>query len=173
MEVALLDSHSIKLKGKTATLVLDPSLKMPKTTADGVVLVNSKTFEGGKLEGVRLVMSGPGEYEIGGVKISAFGKKNEVSYEIRMDGLEILLARDDILQKAQDKTKEYHVVVLDSASGADQWIVTSHTPRVVLLYGEKAKEFSKALGNDTPESLSKYQTTLEKLPDEIEIFVLQ
>ncbi len=77
MEISLIGHASFKLRGKTATVVTDPfdpkvmGIKFPKTTADIVTVSHSHPDHSfvGVLEGDNLVIEGPGEYEVKGVKI--------------------------------------------------------------------------------------------------------
>src|SRR5689334_20980448 len=128
VEVSILDSKSLKVKGKTGVLVVDPSAKMPKTEGDCVLGVSDEAFNLAKVEGSRLTIKGAGEYEIGGIKISSTGRKNEIAHDVRIDGIDLLLTKSDALSKLQDKTKEFHVVVLDTNSDVDQSALTAHTP---------------------------------------------
>jgi len=105
MEISYLGYASFKLKNKAGMVVLiDPfdsdfvGLKMPKEKADIVVVsrndkghnVVSEVKEAVKREEV-FVIDGPGEYEVGGVEVSAIqvnGSEKRVIV-VRMDGLSV------------------------------------------------------------------------------------
>lgn len=178
MEISTLDTNTIKIKGKHTSLVIDPSKTISKTAADAVLLLNGTQYFDQKVEGSRLLIQGPGEYEIGGVKISAFRLGSYLVYDVRMDGVSMFLAQDelmskqDMLQKSKDTMKDYHIVVLNSKAGGDQSGLPSLSPKVTVFYGEKALEAVKQLGKDEVKPVTKYQTTLDKLPDELEAVIL-
>ncbi|MBU1970312.1 MBL fold metallo-hydrolase [Patescibacteria group bacterium] len=78
MELTYFGHSCFKLKTKSVVLVIDPydpeklGLKLPKLEAD-VVLLTHDHFDHNYREGVtghRLIIDGPGEYEVGGVSIS-------------------------------------------------------------------------------------------------------
>ncbi len=180
MEISSLDAQSIRIKGKQASFVIDPTKGISKTSAEAILqLRNTADFTGQKIEGARLTIQGPGEYEIGGVKISAFRLGADLVYDIKIDGISLFLAIDelmskqDILQKSKDIMKDYHIVVLNTQEVGDQSGLPSFSPRVVVFYGNNAKEGAKALGKEEITPTAKYQTTADKLPDEMEVVVLQ
>ena len=78
MDIVHLGHSCFKIKGKKATLVTDPfdptmvGLKLPKTEADVVTVShqhNDHNYTSG-ISGDFVVVSGPGEYEIKGIKIT-------------------------------------------------------------------------------------------------------
>lgn len=123
MEISYLGHSSFKLRSKHATVVVDPfnpdfvGFKFPKTEAD-VVLVShdheDHNFASG-VEGTPIIISGPGEYEVKGVKITGVSVyhdtekgnqrgKNTV-YRINMDGITIVHC-GDLGHKFDDKELE-------------------------------------------------------------------
>lgn len=174
MEIALLSSNSVKIRGKHASLVVDPQVK---TSGDAVLLLSENSgLTPAKVEKHRLVIEGPGEYEIGGIKISSFGFGKDVAYHIRIDGLEVFvsyigfLQRQDVVQKWQDKIKEYDVVVLNADSPINESLITTLSPKIAAFYGEKAEE-AKVISSDV-QSSSKVQVSAGKLPEEMEVVLL-
>ena len=80
MEIIYLGHSSFKLKGKDKIVITDPydpskvGLKFPKNEADIVTVSHSHSDHGylDLVSGVSKVISGPGEYEIGGVSIIGY-----------------------------------------------------------------------------------------------------
>ncbi len=78
MDISYLGHSSFKLKGKTASLVVDPydssvGPKFPKVEAD-IVAVTHEHFDHNAVSSVGgepFVVSGPGEYEVKGIEIVA------------------------------------------------------------------------------------------------------
>ncbi|MBI3069980.1 MAG: hypothetical protein HYY87_01580 [Candidatus Levybacteria bacterium] len=170
MDVTLLDTNSLKIRGKHAGLVVNPSVK---AAGDAVLLLGEMASDTSKVEGQRLVVEGAGEYEVSGVKISAFGEKSELAYEITLDGLEIFLANTKTLKKTHDAKRECQILILYADSLSDQSLITALSPSVVVLYGEKAQELAKGLGKDSSvSSEKKFSITADKLPEEMEVVVL-
>lgn len=172
MEVVVITDNVLRIKGKNAVLVVDPISSMPKTAADAVlILSNTKEYSDAKIEGHRVVIHGAGEYEIGGIKISASYNDGDLVYTIVVDGIDLLLASSKGLKIAKEKIKESNLIVIDTQVIIDESSVTAIAPNVVLLYGENREESAKVLGKE-PQKSSKYVVTLEKLPQEMEVVVL-
>lgn len=77
MEITYFGHSCFKIKAKDLTLVIDPfdpeklGVKLPKLEADAVLITHNH-FDHNYINGVsghRLVVQGPGEYELGGVSI--------------------------------------------------------------------------------------------------------
>ncbi len=121
MEIIYLGHSSFKLRSRSATVICDPfnsekvGLKFPKTTAD-VVTVSHDHDDHNFLSAITenpLVISGPGEYEVKGVKIigvSSYHDSNagqekgkNTIYEFKIDGITIVHLGDigHILEEKQ------------------------------------------------------------------------
>lgn len=172
MDVTLLEKNSLKIRGKHAGLVVNPVVK---TTADAVLLLgNAPEVNTSKVEGQRLVIEGAGEYEISGAKISAFGSKKDLAYEIALDGLDVFLANGETLKKSHDAKRECQVLILYSDSLSDESLITALSPSLVVLYGEKAQEAAKTLGKESlGPAEKKFSITADKLPEEMKVVVLK
>ncbi len=112
MEITHLGHSSFKIRGKQAAVLTDPfdpqmlGIKFPKTEAD-VVTVSHKHADHNFIslvEGTPVIISGPGEYEVKGIKIvgvsvyhdnekGAQRGKNTV-YRIQVDGISIVHCGD-------------------------------------------------------------------------------
>lgn len=171
MEVTLLDKNSLKIRGKHAGLVVNPVVK---TTADAVLLLGQAPLDISKVEGQRLVIEGEGEYEVSGVKISSFGNKLDLAYEINMDGLDVFLANGETLKKLHDAKRECQVLILHADSIVSESLVAALSSLLVILYGEKAEEVAKTLGKEPfGPSEKKFSITADKLPEEMKVVVLK
>lgn len=180
MEIQLLGGDTIRLKGKHASLVVDPLKTISKTTADGIlILLHESDFVSTKVEGQRVVITGPGGYEVGGVKISVFRQDSYLGYDIHMDGIDIfltqgnLLSKQETMQKIGDKIKECHIVIVHTKEETELVLIPALSPRVSVFYGEKAKESALLLDKDQVKTAQKYQATWERLPSEMEVVALQ
>lgn len=170
MDVTLLEKNSLKIRGKHAGLVVNPAVK---TTADAVLLLGQAPLDISKAEGQRLVIEGPGEYEVSGVKVSSFGNKRDLAYEISMDGLDVFLANGETLKKSHDAKRECQVLILHADSIIDQSLIAALSSSLVILYGEKAEEVAKTLGKEPlGPTEKKFSITSDKLPEEMKVAVL-
>lgn len=109
MDITSLGHSSFRLRGKTATVVMDPfdsdmvGLKFPKHTQADIVTVSHEHKDHNTVsvvEGNPYIVNGPGEYEIKGVGIVGHGcyhdEENGASrgrntiYRIEIDGISIV-----------------------------------------------------------------------------------
>lgn len=173
MEVSLLSKDTIRIKGKQASVVIDPVKTVKPTPADAILIFNNLlTHDFTKIEGSRLLITGSGEYEIGGVKVSSFVIATELTYQVIVDGVEILVIKGGSLEAAKDKAREYNMVIVLADSDFDSSHLTNFSPRVTILYGEAAEAAAKNLGKEELKKVAKYVTTREKLPEETEVVIL-
>jgi len=81
MDITYLGHSSFKIRGKSAGIVTDPfdskfvGLKFPSTEAEIVTISHSHPDhnQSGLVKGVKMVVEGPGEYEICGISIIGIG----------------------------------------------------------------------------------------------------
>ena len=169
MDVALLSQSSLKIKGKKASLIVDPRVKMPKNNADMILALEGE-IDPERVEESRLLINDDGEYEVGSVKVTGQSKGDlGIFYNLNIDNTQIILAKVSTLEKLTDTANEAEVAILNVDSGLNESIIASLEAKVVVLYGEKSQEGMKTLGkNDTPPT-KKYAIAKEKLPDETQI----
>ncbi len=184
MDVALLGNETIRIKGKQGVVVVDPRTLTTKTDADGVLLLTEeKSPSFPKVESYRVVIQGGGEYEISSIKITGTKDNADILYEIRVDGLSMLVATTDMLEKLREKLGEYHVAVLKTTSVLNEEAIAALQPKIVAFYGEKAKETYDLLTKDFQQSeegkanakamhAQKFSATNERLPSELQIIWL-
>lgn len=173
MEVSTLSQDTIRIKGKQASIVIDPVKTVKPTQSDAILVFNSLlTHDFAKIEGSRLLIQGSGEYEIGGIKVSSYLLDQELVYQVMVDNVEVFVIKGQSLEKAKDKAREYDMVIVLADSSFDSAHLTAFSPRVIVLYGEKSREAAKNLGKEELKEVAKYSATHEKLPEETEIVVL-
>ena len=180
MEIALLAKNSLKIKGKHTSFVVDPptfaeASNFAKAASDKSAGKQEKLeYKGGmRIHTDAVVIDGPGEYEIGGVKISGTRSEGEVLYNLNVEGVEILLGKLSALEKQQHKLKEQDIVVAYVDSMTNASFVTSLASSVVIYYGEQASELVAKFGKGNVVTMQKYSGLAGKLPQEVETVILQ
>jgi hypothetical protein len=169
MEVSLLDKNTLRIKGKKAALVVDPKEKMAKTSSDAIIALDSD-FDPKNVSDYRIIINQPGEYEVGGVKITALGSDN-LYYGLNIDNTQVLLAKTSSLDKLSKDMNDPQVAVLNVDSEINGSLVAAIEPKIVILYGEKAQDGAKVLGSQDPTPVKKFSVTADKLPQESQIIV--
>lgn len=173
MDVMILPGNSIRVKGKNSTLVVNPTSSTTKTEADAIVsLDRDSNFSDAKIEGSRITVKGPGEYEVGGAKISAVAVEGNLVARIDIDSVKVLLGSGESLEKIQDKMEGSDLLVVNANTKFNYSTLTTLEPKVLLVYGEMKDDVSKSLGKDNIEKLNKYVTTADKLPAELQYILL-
>lgn len=169
MEIALLPKGSLRIKGKRASFVVDPQDKTPHAAA----IVLTRPLDQLHLQPDAVVINGPGEYEIGGIKMNVSRELGDIIYNPNVDGVEILLGRLTSLEKMQHKLKEQHVVIANVDSITNVSFINSLASNVVIFYGEHASELIEPLGKGNVATTPKYSVTLDKLPQEVVTVILE
>ena len=99
MEVIALGPQSIKIKGKNATFVVNPSGKV-----DSEVVILTQRADSYSQYGDNLVIDGPGDYEVSGVSIKGEATNGKVSYTFLEENQGFLLLASNAA--AKDKEAE-------------------------------------------------------------------
>ena len=172
MDVALLSKDSLKIKIKKTTLIVDPTKETPKTDADAILAL-SENADKSRVNEYRVLINGAGEYEVGGLKISAFTAVKDLIFSFSLENSEAILAKSSSLAEiSSDKVKDYSIVIVNADSEINQSVITSMEPRIVVIYGDRAIEAAKILGKENFVKSSKININEDKLPEETEIYLL-
>jgi CO dehydrogenase nickel-insertion accessory protein CooC1 len=84
-----------------------------------------------------------------------------------------LIAKASSLEKiSAEKIGEYEILIIDADTDLNQGLVIAMEPKVVILYGEKAKEGAKKLGKEAAVTSSKIALAEDKLPEEMDVMLL-
>ncbi len=172
MDFQALSENSLKIKIKKTTLALDPQSSVSKFDADAILLLD-KNSDISRVNNSRVTISGAGEYEVSGLKISAINADGDILYELSLDNLSAIVAKSSSLEKVSaDKLGDYNFVVINVDTELNQSKITAMEPRIIILYGQHAKEGAKALGKEDVVKTSKISVSEDKLPEELEIMLL-
>ncbi len=173
MDIALLNPNTLRIKSKNASIVVNPTSSTNKTEADAILLLTIYAKEGlAKIEGSRITIKGPGEYEMGGIKVSTTRVGQELVARVDVDGVKLLIGSGSTIEEIHDKIEECEVAVINSEGSFNYSILTTLEPSVLIVYGDKKEDVAKSLGKDSAIRTSKYSTTSDKLPQEMEVVLL-
>lgn len=173
MDIIHIEKNCIRIKGKTASFLLDPLPGIAKNSADAILFLNEDAQNDiSKIEGVRLIIKAPGEYEVGGVKISGIRTEDYLTYIMNIDGIEVFIGNGEAMQKIQEKVKECDVAIVITMAIVNGSFIAALSPKVLVLVGIGALGLAKALGKENTQAATKTQVTKEKLPDEMDVVVL-
>lgn len=168
MEISSISKSALRIKGKNAVLAVDPSDKSEYNAA--LLLGNATSLN---TTGAEIAISGPGEYETGGIKITGIRSEDSMVYSLTVESVSVLVGKLNTLEKLHTKLKEANILVINCENAADASFLTSLVTNIIIFYGEKAAEVSKSLGHENVKILSKYATTIDKLPAEVEAVILE
>lgn len=132
MEISKVNETSTKIKGKSASLIIDPTSKV-----DAEIVLATQPLESlalDKVEGSRLIISGPGEYEAGGISVSGKATKTGTQYVI-FDNAKILLVNSSELSDVPDDEEYDAVLVKVTSPFSDDALGPIHA-KCSVLYGD-------------------------------------
>lgn len=173
MDILALTKDSLRIKGKQIAVVTSPSpLLKTKTQADVVLVLKRHAAPNlTKIEALKIVIEDQGEYELSGTKISSANANDDVVHTLHIDGMSILLGDAQALDRLKEKLGKHHIVIVFVADALHGETLTILEPNVVLLFGNGAEEAAKVIGKGASK-FAKYTTSLDKLPEEMEVAVL-
>src|SRR5438093_9518388 len=133
MDISLVKDNSIKIKdgrGGT-TIVTDPVLK---TDGEIVLLTDRELdYDAEKVDGKRLVIEGPGEYEIGGVSITGQEMKGDTVFRI-FNSSKVCLLPASAISKIQEED-EFDAVIIKVNQRVTDDSFSVFNAKLVILYG--------------------------------------
>jgi len=171
VDISIVGKNSIKLKGKHATFIVDPSSEMPKTPGDAIILLNGfNDIDTARVADFRIIINGAGEYEVSGAKVSGAKTPKGILYKILIDDISIILG-----MTMQDKTEGFsacEIAVINASGEFNQSFITALEPKITVIYGISKIEAAKTLGAQNVSLVPKITTSKDKLPEKMEIAVL-
>jgi hypothetical protein len=140
MEIQLLSPGSIKIKGKNASVVFDPTSK-----ADAEIVIATKALDTLTLDRVsntRLIVSGPGEYEAGGISISGKKVKDKMIY-VFTESLKVAVVNSEIAGELPDD-EDFDAVVVHVDTNFSDEVLGPISTKCIVLYGDLAQATVKS-----------------------------
>lgn len=170
MDIQLISPDSILIKSKIFAIAVESTTKV---IADVLFIMDpGVTTDTDKIENLRLVVRGPGEYEVGGVKMTAVTDGERLYYETRVEDMNVNVMESESIVKSSDKSKECDILILHAKGSVDDSHIAAMSPKVVVLYGPHSAEIAKTLGKDNVTPVAKHSLKKDKLPEEVEVVVL-
>ena len=172
MDIYTLDKNSIKIHSKHANFIVDPTKLGTKVSCDAVILLNNNNIDLSKVADYRIVINGPGEYEIRGIKVSCIKADLGFIYSLMVDGFSVILGTSSEIPKIKDDTFLCQIAILNVDDDLNSTVVTKLEPKIVILYGDSKENAAKILGKGNIPPVKKVSLTKDKLPEEMEIVTL-
>lgn len=157
MDINYLGLSSFKIKGKSASVVIDP---VKPVEAD--IIVPGK------------IINGPGEYEIKGVSILGFTFSDQVAYVYEIDGLRIChlgKIEKNLTDEMIEDLGDIDVLLISVGSNAGE-IIRGIEPKIIIpMNYENIDQFLKEVGISA-ERLPKLSIKKEELGENQKIIIL-
>jgi hypothetical protein len=170
MEISLGSPTFVKIRGKRSAIAINPTDKT--VVYNAALLINNPSESSLKIHPDAVIIDGPGEYEVGGIKVTGIKNDADVVYTINVDQCDILIGNLKSIEKVHTKLKDHHMILVHADEASDPAFLTSLSPNAVLVYGTQAESVLKSFGKDSTAKTNKYTTTVDKLPQEMETYLL-
>ena len=190
MEIKKIDNQSIYLKGKKENVLINPG----KEVRDGakyssrIFLFTSEKYDGLGFDGDKILIKGPGEYEVGGVEINGYSTGGDNAlYVINIDGIKVVFL-GDLDESLTDKRIEKidsadvllaPVLIKNSPSAklvldwAKKWGVNYLIPMGYDEGNDDLKKFLDQADEEGMEAVENLKVDKDDLPDGLELKVLK
>lgn len=163
----------IRLKGKKVSFVIDPKKDTPKTTGDAILLTNNLDIDTSRVSDFRVIVKGQGEYEVSGSKVSSVATPKCIVYKLLIDNVIVILGRSVDFSKLESNFTACDIALINADSEFNESFITSLGPKVVVLYGENKLDGAKKLGTENVTPVAKFSIAKDKLPEKMEVVVLE
>lgn len=173
MDVQVLGQDTLKIKIKKAGVAVNPKSSIQKFDAD-VILINRDNCDVKRVNNYRVVIDGAGDFEVSGLRVRGIRVGEGLIYELSSENAVILVANATALENvSSERLDECRIAIINANGNLNASLITALEPRVVILYGEKAKESAKEFGRENVSALSKISFSEDKLPEEMEVMLLK
>jgi len=166
MEIAYLQKTGVRIKGKSAAFAVNT---LDVASGNAALLLDDMVPD---TTGEDVYLSGPGDYEIGGVKITGYRGDKGFIYSLTIDGVSVVIGKIETLSSMQNKLKEHQIVVALCKETANASFLTSLAENAVVVYGEKAAETLQGFEKEKIKEMNKYSAVAGKLSTELETILL-
>lgn len=180
MEIKYFSQGKIYLKGKKESVWINPDKDNldNKNYEARIIIFTEKTRNFVKLgsEEKRVVIAGPGEYEIGGIEISGINSM----YVLNVDGIKVVIMgknEGEINEKKKEKLEEADVLMISLEANSGEIAKKSAANYVIPIdyedRNEELKEFLDSFDRENLESIESLKVEKENLPEAMEVVLLK
>lgn len=167
MEIAWMQKSGLRIKGKHATFAVNP---VGDPSANATLLLDDSIHEFG--EGDTVIFHGPGDYEVGGVKVTGIKCDKGNAYSLNIDNISVVVGKISALSALQNKMKEHNIIIVACDEKIDASFITSHAENAIVFYGSQAEETAKEFESEKLKTMNKYSVVAGKLSPELETILL-
>lgn len=167
MEIAWMQKSGLRIKGKHAVFAVNP---LDNAVANAILLLDDSPHEFGDQDTV--IFHGPGDYEVGGVKITGIKSEKGNAYSLNIDGMSVIVGKITALAVLQNKMKEHNIIIVSCDEKIDASFITSHAENAIVFYGSQAEETAKEFEQEKLKTMNKYTVVANKLSPELETILL-
>ncbi len=157
MEISRLGDAGLKIKTKNVTVAVDPTVKADADVVislDRLLSLNTKDKEG-----VKLLITGPGEYEVSGLSITAEKVGQDVMYRLDDESFGLILASSRIAASAKEEEGE-QALVIKLIEPIQTGLLDSYIQDVCVVFGTQEN-----LPKESPEIKRASKINLRKLDE--------
>lgn len=180
MEIKYFGESKIYLKGKKENIWINPIKDDfgDKNREARIIIFTekSKNFVNLGEESDKVIISGPGEYEIGGVEINGVN----AMYALTMDGIKIVVVgkiEGEITEKKKEKLEEADVLLISVGATAIDIAKKSAANYIIPVDFEseekELKGFLDAFDCENLESIDTLKVDKDNLPEGVEVVLLK
>ena len=106
MDIAKVGENSIRVKSRNSTFIINPEKKIE----EDIIILTQKPQDYSTYGG-KMVIAGPGEYEVAGVSIKGEAAEGGIAYDFLEEGQKMVLLSSPKVAKTKD-TEDANVVVV-------------------------------------------------------------
>lgn len=180
MEIKYFENGKIYLKGKKESVWINPEKKEfeEEKCEARIIIFTDKQRNFVKLgqEKDKVIICGPGEYEIGGVEINGIN----AMYAVNIDGIKVVSVgkiEGELTEKKKEKLEEADVLLVSIGASAVEIAKKSAANYVIPIeYENEEKElkiFMDAFDKENLESTDSLKVDKDSLPEGMEVVLLK
>jgi hypothetical protein len=121
MEIKLLNKNTFYIKGKKESVLVNPSDEDKEKNSSRVVIFTNESLGGHDLEGDKVLMNGPGEYEVNGVEVNGVnGEDGNTVYKVGIDGFMLVIIgglKQELSEKRVDRIDAADILIVPTVIG--------------------------------------------------------
>jgi hypothetical protein len=184
MEIKILKNQTLSLKGKKETVLVNPT-ELQKKDVSRIWIYLSESEKNKEWNNGKVVIKGPGEYEIGGVEIVGVNDSDgNFVYKVEIDGINVgLLGKinGELSEKKQEKIEGLDVLMADITGVLEYKAIAEYAKKWGVNYlipfgysdDKMLVDFLDKADQEGLEPLDSLKVDPESLPDGLDVVVLK